>query len=350
MTAKGEFVPRQSTGLRDWAAGEAYLASLNNQIAQEIQDGDGITIADACKQFTDGHEEFASARVISQHKLVLDRFQTYANAQGVRLAAKITYDLCKNFQTYGFEAGIGDNTKSAYISKFKVFLGEAFTRTWIKENIADRLKNTTQQYDAGEPYSDEELSLILANAEKLNGGTTGYASNGKTFRLLLEFMLKTGLRVSDAVRFDPSACFKSKTGLWKYHYQPVKQRKDKKKKTAVTFLADNFKQAIDKAAWFSKKLPFAYDTINDTKSETDGKHEQAVYERMQSIGNRCELDDCRPHRLRDSFAVQKLQKGMAIEDVSKLLAHASIKVTLDHYAKWTIGREDRLEELFMHTL
>ena len=153
MTAKGEFVPRQTTKLREWEAAEAYLASLNNQIAQEIQDGDGITIADARQQFLDGHKAFASGRVISQHKLTLDRFQTYANGQGVRRAAKITYDLCKNFQTYGFEDGIGDNTKSAYISKFKVFLGEAFTRRWITENISDRLKNTTQQYDAGEPYT-----------------------------------------------------------------------------------------------------------------------------------------------------------------------------------------------------
>jgi hypothetical protein len=55
-----------------------------------------------------------------------------------------------------------------------------------------------------QPYKEKEVLLILQAAEDLNGGTTGYAKNGKTFRLLIELMLETGMRVSDAVKFDPS--------------------------------------------------------------------------------------------------------------------------------------------------
>ena len=39
--------------------------------------------------------------------------------------------------------------------------------------------------------------------EKINGGTTGYAKFAATFKVLIELMLETGLRVSDAVKFDP---------------------------------------------------------------------------------------------------------------------------------------------------
>ena len=55
------------------------------------------------------------------------------------------------------------------------------------------------------------------------------------------------------------------------------------------------------------------------------------------------------HRLRDTFAVDLLQKGVPLEEVSKLLGHESIKTTEKHYAKWMKGRQDRLDSLVMGT-
>lgn len=51
------------------------------------------------------------------------------------------------------------------------------------------------------------------------------------------------------------------------------------------------------------------------------------------------------HRLRDTFAVDLLQKGVPLEDVSKLLGHTSISTTEKSYAKWVKGRQDRLDRL-----
>jgi site-specific recombinase XerD len=55
------------------------------------------------------------------------------------------------------------------------------------------------------------------------------------------------------------------------------------------------------------------------------------------------------HRLRDTFAVDLLQKGVPLEEVSKLLGHESIKTTERHYAKWVKGRQDRLDSLVSAT-
>jgi len=55
------------------------------------------------------------------------------------------------------------------------------------------------------------------------------------------------------------------------------------------------------------------------------------------------------HRLRDTFAVDLLQKGVPLEDVSKALGHMSVKTTERHYAKWVKGRQDRLDSLVMGT-
>ena len=55
------------------------------------------------------------------------------------------------------------------------------------------------------------------------------------------------------------------------------------------------------------------------------------------------------HRLRDTFAVDLLEKGVPLEEVSKLLGHESIKTTERHYAKWVKGRQDRLDKLVTAT-
>ena len=48
------------------------------------------------------------------------------------------------------------------------------------------------------------------------------------------------------------------------------------------------------------------------------------------------------HRLRDTFAVDLLEKKILIEDVSELLGHGSTKTTERSYARLIKGRQDRL--------
>ena len=55
------------------------------------------------------------------------------------------------------------------------------------------------------------------------------------------------------------------------------------------------------------------------------------------------------HRLRQTFAVDLLGKGVPLEEVSKLLGHVSIRTTEKHYAKWVQGRQDRLDSLVIGT-
>ena len=152
-------------------------------------------------------------------------------------------------------------------------------------------------------------------------------------------MLATGMRVGDAVRFDPRALTKGET-LWIYTYQPQKQKRTDKPKLLEAYITDELKKRIDECDWFSKRGPFWYGAGNDPISLA-----QAVYERMQGIGARAGIPDCRPHRLRDTFAVRALLRGMQLEDLSRLLGLSSVKVTKAYYAEWAAARKVRLERL-----
>jgi hypothetical protein len=50
-----------------------------------------------------------------------------------------------------------------------------------------------------------------------------------------------------------------------------------------------------------------------------------------------------PHMFRDTFAVELLKHGVALETVSMLLGRASIKVTEKHYKPWVKTLQDKLE-------
>jgi integrase/recombinase XerD len=45
--------------------------------------------------------------------------------------------------------------------------------------------------------------------------------------------------------------------------------------------------------------------------------------------------------------VDLLEKGVPLEEVSKLFGHESVKTTEKHYSPWIQGRQDRLDDLVM---
>jgi integrase/recombinase XerD len=199
-------------------------------------------------------------------------------------------------------------------------------------------------YEQKEPYSDEEVKLILDGALELHGGTHGYAKLPKTFRLLLELMLETGMRVGDAIRYDAAVPYKS-GHLWIYTFVPQKKKTIDLPKPQETYLTERLKVAIDQCDWLSPKGPFLYGAFRNEAYLAD-----EVYSRMQTIGEKRGVPGCRPHRLRDTFAVRMLLKGVPLEDVSRLLGHSSLKVTETYYAKWVASRKRRLKRLLAESL
>jgi integrase/recombinase XerD len=267
---------------------------------------------------------------------VLERLKEYARSRNKLLVSDLTVDLLEDFKAHTLTK-FKSTTRAKAVAKLKVFLSEAYRRGWTTEALALKVKSPRAVYEQKLPFTEDDVALILSHAEALNGSMHGYASHGGTFRLLLELMLETGMRVSDAIRYDPRRCKRSEH-LWVYTFVPIKQRKNTKPHQAEVFLSDHLKTAIDRTQWLSPALPFAYRPFG-----TDTIQEWAVYSTMRGIGTRCGVEDCRPHRLRDTFAVRMLVRGVALEDVSQLLGHSSIAVTQKHYAPWVPSRRLRLE-------
>jgi integrase len=341
-TPSGDIVPMQSTRFTDLKQAEALRASLMAKTGSDANAGPSI--AECIEKYLASREQDLDPRTLSQHRLALGRLRRYLEAEGVRYIREMTVDHLETFKTAGLPKDMERTTKSTAFAKVRCFLRAAFRRGWIKEYLVERVTTVKAVYEQKEPYTDEEVTAILDGALQLDGGTHGYAAKPATFRLLLELMLETGLRVGDAVSFDPRSLDRG-DHLWIYTYRPRKQKKTDKPKLLEAFITDEMKQRIYACEWLSTKRPFWYGEGTDPDPLA-----QAVYERMQGIGKRVGVVDCRPHRLRDTFAVRALLDGMQLEDVSRLLGHSSVKVTEAYYAKWVGSRKRRLERLVTETI
>lgn len=342
----GERVPRQPTGCTDLKEAEAVRAAHIAHFAKAAKADavHGSTIAECAEKYLASRRHELGDKTLGQHKLVLDRLEKFCDSKNAVYMRDLTVDLLETFKTAGLPEDMADTSKATAVAKLRCFLRTAYRRDWIKESLREKVTAYRAVYDQKEPYSDEEVKKILDEALQLNGGTHGYAKYPKTFRLLLELMLETGMRVGDAIRYDPSIVVKG-DHLWIYTFVPQKKKKTDQPKPLETYLTDRVKTAIDQCEWLSTKRPFLFGAF---KNQAYLANE--VYYRMQTIGERCGVADCRPHRLRDTFAVRKLLAGFQLDDVSRLLGHSSVKVTEMYYAKWVASRKRRLERLVADSL
>lgn len=67
--------------------------------------------------------------------------------------------------------------------------------------------------------------------------------------------------------------------------------------------------------------------------------------RLAGVAKAAGVEGFHPHRLRHTYAVGLLAAGVAMDDVSQLLGHGSVKTTESYYAAWDRSRRDRLRRV-----
>lgn len=339
-TPDGQPIARQSTGQTTCELAERVVNAKLARLAatSEPHEDHGFTVAQCIEKFIESRSQAVGERTIGQFRVALGRLQTYLERQGIRYMLDVKADHLESFKTAGLPREMKSTTRSQTDNKIRTFLKAAYRREWTKELLTAKTDAVRAVYEQKDPYDDDEVTAILDEALELDGGTRGYAAKPKTFRLLLELMLETGMRVGDAVLFDPGKLVRSEVS-WVYTFTPQKQKRNERLKTTDAYIPAELKTRIDECDWLSPNGPFMYGSTHNAARRLG----QAVYERMQSIGKRKEIADCRPHRLRDTFAVRKLLSGVPLEDVSRALGHASVTTTETYYAKWVPARKLKLE-------
>lgn len=328
-------IERQSCGTTDLEEAKRMVAGFGPAALLPAAKDRGPKLTECIVKYIERRESEITDGTRGYYKLVLGWLVDFAHKRNVEYIRDLTVDLLEDFKFEGMPK-LADSSRKTYVGKLLAFIRDAERMGWIKEQIAHRVKPQHADQEETLPFDDEknETEKILQTADGI-------------YRLLLELMLETGLRVSDAINYDPASLERG-DHMWIYSFRMIKRKRKAKLTTKYfeVFVSPALKDRIDQARgeWFSEKLPFR------APGSLRGTNYRRVYRKMQEIGETCGIADCRPHRLRDTFAVRKLLAGVSLDDVSKLLGHASVTQTEKSYAAWVPARTRRLEGIVAASL
>jgi integrase/recombinase XerD len=311
----GETV-RRSLDLTNWEAAIKRVREL------ELH-GQVMLVSDCVDRFLDDRRSMKlSDAMMRKYRNIADELKVEFGNRAVR---SVKVDDVRRLREGWKLSPVTSQKRLEMVRKFFQFCVDS---EWLDRNPAKLVKAPPAKYDPTLPFTAEEMEKILWAAESIREAHPKIpAGTEKKLYALVLLMRYSGLRISDACMFRRTELKKGKLFL----------RQEKTKHHVWVPLPEIVIDALD-AIEKDEEYPF-YNRV--------GKPKSCITEwqqRLKLVYDMAGVKDGHSHRLRDTFSVDLLSKGVPIDVVSKLLGHTSIKTTEKHYAPWVKARQDALEE------
>jgi site-specific recombinase XerD len=260
-------------------------------------------------------------------------------------------------------------TRHNYVRVVQDFFGLAHHRKWITENPAANLvrpkRNRNKQTMPFDLHSEDPLALaaipnwMQGIKKPVNTASSIWSENPVTASALMYVLRFTGLRISDAIMFEPRSLVKRTIkGREVYCYFLPRQEKTDEPVFCVlpTDVAEYIIHApriTDEHAFYDNEGKIFDDQgrVNEKKAvlhqrEWGTRFRQNVLRFVEVVSG---VPNIHPRRFRDTFAVDLLQHPTDIRQVSKLLGHTDVATTLKSYAPWMPHDQKTAAEAMMKT-
>ena len=319
---------RLKTNTRSWAEAEIFKTDLINQLTGRTAASDDIPKA---KNLRDAVEIFLTSKSVTgitddvhgKYERELTRLSSFAEGHGVFTVAGLDPELLTRYAATWKRVYPSSQTRSSVRTRCRGFLRYCYEAGWLHRIPA--LPKITVDEAPTLPLTDDEYGRLLKAAEEFKAPPPP-----QVVRAVIQLMRWTGLSIRDALTLptdrlthsngrDRIVTKRTKTGTHISVVLPNEVAQEVRSVAGKTHLFWDGKTDIVKS-WTKYVFPPLFKAANITKG-----------------GNMMS------HRLRDTFACDLLQRGVALESVSKLLGHTSIKTTERHYAAWVQERQDRLD-------
>lgn len=329
---------RKSAETRSWAEAELAKRTLEDQLSGKTTETaePPKTVAAAVETFL-AEKKVTGVGLSTQQRYAreLDRLTNYAAASGVYTVQAVTRELLT-----GFCAGWPAIYPSSYTrfrcrERLQGFVKYCYDNEWMRRKLA--LPTMTIDEPPTMPVTADEFSRLLAACDKFE------PVGGARCRGLFLLMRWTGLSIFDALTLERAEFHPDKA---KGIYRVTTERQKTGTHVSVPVHAAIAEEILSTPTDNPKYI--FWSGTGDPADFSGGFSTKYVIKAFNAAGVVSE-GHMKSHRLRDTFAVDLLEKGVPMEEVSKLLGHESIRTTEKHYAKWVKGRQDRLDSLVMGT-
>src|SRR5579875_1132157 len=347
---------RQSTGTTSWEKARKFLARLiekhdpmNRSLLASII-GDDTEIAAKQQTVKAAVADYMESKygtnrryeTIKQEVTLLERqLLDWCAKQGIVYLGELNLDKVTKLRNSWKNSGATTNRKA---SRLRAFFRYCERRRWIKDNPAELLESSKENSTQTDHFYPEEFDNLLDAtyvSHQWQGGRD-FQHRSDRVRALLLFMRWTGLAIIDAVRFEKWRLKQDSDGVWM-----VKLHRAKTGSWVQVAIPPEVAEAVLAVPAMSDTY-FFWSGNGDPQTACKGwrrcvtKVFKAAKLKRDGRPLRCHL-----HMLRDTFAIEKLEAGVRMEEVSELLGHANITVTQRHYKPWDRRTQERLKKASM---
>lgn len=314
---------RKSLNTTDWETAAKLMNDLEagskEAVAAVLPKPEPMTFLEAKEKYLEAVKQRNLARLTEEkYKHLMRQMEGHFSNPDtkVKYLEKIDIDVLR-----GFMGTLKDGPLSRVkkIDRIKNFFTFCLRSGWISENPAEFIEPPIVKDVPTLPFTDDEVKRILDAAK----------GRRKTLCLL---MLYSGLRISDAVTLKSSSLISGKLFL----------RQEKTGEPVYVPLPPSLVEEL-------RAIPLTNGHFFCTGVGRKQTTTNNWRERLNKVFKDAKVDGAHPHRFRDTFAVNLLNKGVSMENVSKLLGHKSIRITEKHYAPFVEKLRKRLEEEVMKT-
>lgn len=208
------------------------------------------------------------------------------------------------FLALEMDRGISAVTLENQRANLSAFFQWLATEELIPKNPMTKISPIRFHVELKEEFSPVEIDVLRS------------ACRSKKERALIEFLLASGVRVSELTQMEIRDIDRSTLSVHVRHGKGDKERMTYISPVAMTHLAAYLDSRPENgAALFYNK---------NHKPLQDG----GVRKILNTIAARVGLDNVHPHRFRRTFATGLARRGMEIQEVQKLLGHTGINTTM----------------------
>lgn len=333
---------RKRAGTRSWEAAEDEKRKLQDQLAgrtPETSPEDSTRSLQAAIDvfLADKRVQGVTAGVLGKYTRELDRLRVFCESNAVYTVQAITRELLTGFCATWESAYPSSYTRAKVRERLRSFLRYCFEAKWLERIPA--LPKIKVDEPPTLPLSETDFNRLLDSAF----GQIADREQAARVHALFQLMRWSGLAIRDALTLRRDALQQDATkGL----YRIVTARQKTGTHVSVPIPPKVAKELLAVKNANATYVFWSGEGEAESITKNWAKYYIApIFKAAGLVGEGHMMS----HRLRDTFAVDLLSKGVPLEEVSKLLGHESIKTTERHYARWIKGRQDRLDALVVGT-
>ncbi len=315
-TVEGKYI-RRSLKTRSWERAEMLKRALESDAKEPKAVPKKIPlIGEAVDKFLADaeHGRKLTAGTMKKYRVLLAQLKTFVDQRGAWELHDIDVGFAREFRASWADGPISSVKK---LERFRAFLRFCVTAGWMSSNPATSVSRPVVKTPPTLPLLEKDLAKALEHA------------HDPRWRALILVLRWSGLRIGDAMRLSADKLDDNKILL-------------RTAKTGIPVHVPLPDFVVDEL----NRLPryggyYFWNRAGESKLDTaTGNARRALRKIFDDAG----VKNAHPHRLRDSFAVGLLEKGVAIEVVATLLGHTDIRTTQRHYAPWVRSRQENLEK------